>query len=571
MNWIVIRQRVQRAREENHLKFTEMPYHRVQFEDIRQTVTDITEKFRQADTWEEQFDLYKEMDKAMEDLETQSTLAYIRHDIAMDDPFYEAEHDYYDEIWPQLEAYNQEFIKLVVASPFLEQFRARLGRMAIARMEMSLKSFNESIIELMQEENVLISRYDKLIAGAKIEWHGEILNLSLMRKHMMDQDREVRREACRKVGEFLGSIEPEVDEIYDKMVKNRTEQAHRLGYSNYVPLGYLRMGRSCYGQKEVEAYRKQVKQFWVPLAERMHDERRKALGYDRLYFCDELVHLPQGDPSPIGTPEEIMANGRRMYSELSPETREFFDFMSENELFDVLGRKNKKAGGYMTFLPEYKSPFIFANFNGTSGDTDVLTHECGHAFQGYRVRNAEVGDLRGLSMETAEIHSMSMEFFTEKWMDLFYGDRADEYRRIHLDDAIYFIPYGCMVDEFQHIVYSNPDMTPAERRAAWTMLEHEYKPHLDYEGDPFFESGGYWQRQGHIFSSPFYYIDYCLAQTCALAFKVRMDRDFEGAWKDYLTLVTVQGKDFVESLEAAHLPSPFAEGTLEGIVNGLGL
>ena len=558
-------------REEYHLKFSEMPYHRVQFEEIRQIVTDITEKFRQAETWEEQFALYKEMDKAMEDLETQATLANIRHDIAMDDPFYEAEHDYYDEIWPQLEAYHQEFVKLVVASPYLEQFRGKLGRMAIANMEMSLKSFNESIIGLMQEENVLISQYDKLIAGAKIDWHGETLNLSLMRKHMMDADREVRREACRKVGEFLGSIQPQVDEIYDKMVKNRTEQAHRLGYANYVPLGYLRMGRSCYGQKEVEAYRRQVKQFWVPLAERMHDERRKALGYDHLYFCDELVHLPQGDPAPIGTPEEIMANGRRMYSELSPETREFFDYMSENELFDVLGRKNKKAGGYMTFLPEYKSPFIFANFNGTSGDTDVLTHECGHAFQGFRVRNAEVGDLRGLSMETAEIHSMSMEFFTEKWMELFYGDRADEYRRIHLDEAIYFIPYGCMVDEFQHIVYSNPDMTPAERRAAWMMLEHEYKPHLDYEGDPFFESGGYWQRQGHIFSSPFYYIDYCLAQTCALAFKVRKDRDFDAAWKDYLTLVTVQGKDFIESLEAAHLPSPFADGTLEKIVEGLGL
>lgn len=558
-------------REEYHLKFSEMPYHRVQFEEIRQIVTDITEKFRQAETWEAQFALYKEMDKAMEDLETQATLANIRHDIAMDDPFYEAEHDYYDEIWPQLEAYHQEFVKLVVASPYLEQFRGKLGRMAIANMEMSLKSFNESIIGLMQEENVLISQYDKLIAGAKIDWHGETLNLSLMRKHMMDADREVRREACRKVGEFLGSIQPQVDEIYDKMVKNRTEQAHRLGYANYVPLGYLRMGRSCYNQKDVEAYRKQVKQFWVPLAERMHDERRKALGYDHLYFCDELVHLPQGDPAPIGTPEEIMAGGRRMYSELSPETREFFDYMSENELFDVLGRKNKKAGGYMTFLPEYKSPFIFANFNGTSGDTDVLTHECGHAFQGFRVRNAEVGDLRGLSMETAEIHSMSMEFFTEKWMELFYGDRADEYRRIHLDEAIYFIPYGCMVDEFQHIVYSNPDMTPAERRAAWTMLEHEYKPHLDYEGDPFFESGGYWQRQGHIFSSPFYYIDYCLAQTCALAFKVRKDRDFDAAWKDYLTLVTVQGKDFIESLEAAHLPSPFADGTLEKIVEGLGL
>ncbi|MBQ7063346.1 MAG: M3 family oligoendopeptidase [Firmicutes bacterium] len=553
------------------MKFSEMPYHRITFESIDEKLKAVSAKFDLAGTFEEQYALYKEADDVMKDLATQSTLAYIRHDIAMDDPFYEAEQDYYDEILPMVQNTMQELEKKLIASPFLDQFRQKLGRMAIANIEMSLKAYDEKVVGLMQQENALVSRYDKIIAGARIEWEGETLNLSLMRKYMMDPDREVRRRACAKVSEFFASVTDEIDEIYDQMVKNRTEQARQLGFPNYVPLGYLRMQRSCYDQRKVEAFRAQVKEFLVPLAEQMHDERRKALGLDHLYFCDELVHLPQGDPAPIGTPEEIMANGKRMYSELSPETAEFFDFMSENELFDVLGRKNKKAGGYMTFIPEYKSPFIFANFNGTSGDTDVLTHECGHAFQGYRVRNAEVSALQGLSMETAEIHSMSMEFFTEKWMDLFYGDRADEYRLIHLQDAIFFIPYGCMVDEFQHIVYANPDMTPQERKAVWSVLEREYKPHLDYDGDKFFGNGGYWQRQGHIFGSPFYYIDYCLAQTCALEFKVKMDRDFAAAWQDYLTLVTVQGKDFEESLECAHLDSPFEPGTLEHIVQGLKL
>ena len=215
------------------------------------------------------------------------------------------------------------------------------------------------------------------------------------------------------------------------------------------------MQRSCYDQKQVESFRRQVKKF-------LRSAWRKKCTMNAVrswasrswYFCDELVHLPQGDPRPIGTPEEILANGRKMYHELSPETAEFIDFMMDNELFDVLGRKNKMAGGYMTFLPKYRAPFVFANFNGTSGDTDVLTHECGHAFQGYLNRNAEIAERRALTMETAEIHSMSMEFFTERWMELFYGDRASEYRRVHLEEAIYFIPYGCMVDEFQHIVYS---------------------------------------------------------------------------------------------------------------------
>ena len=120
-----------------------------------------------------------------------------------------------------------------------------------------------------------------------------------------------------------------------------------------------------------------------------------------------------------------------------------------------------------------------------------MTHECGHAFQGYVYGSDPIEEHWDITMETAEIHSMSMEFFTEPWMNLFFKEEADTYRQMHLEDAIAFIPYGCMVDEFQHIVYSNPDLTPDERHAAWKKLEEEYKPHLDYEGDPFMEKGGF--------------------------------------------------------------------------------
>lgn len=553
------------------MKFSEMPYNRVTWEEIREKIGEFCQAFREAGDAESQYRVYQEASDYLDLCETQMTIAYIRHDTDMKDAFYEAEQDYYDEIGPLVDTARQELSSLVVSSPFRQEFENRLGRMAMANMDMFLKAYNDKIIGLMQEENALISRYDKIIAGARIDWDGQELNLSLLRKYMSDPDREVRRRACRKLSGFLESVGGEIDEIYDQMVKNRTQQAQKLGYDHYVPLGYLRMQRSCYDQKQVEKFRKQVKRYLVPLAEKMHDERRKELGLDRLSFCDELVHFPQGDPVPQGTPEEILQNGMKMYSELSGETAEFFQFMTENELFDVLGRTNKKAGGYMTFLPQYKAPFIFANFNGTSGDTDVLTHECGHAFQGYLTRNAEIADLRAITMETAEIHSMSMEFFTEKWMPLFYGSRAGDYVKMHLEEAIFFIPYGCMVDEFQHIVYTNPDMTPQERKAVWSMLEREYKPHLNYEGDSYFEEGGYWQRQGHIFQCPFYYIDYCLAQTCALAFKVKMDRDFDGAWKQYLKLCRAGGRDFREALSCAGLPDPFEEGTLESIVQGLNL
>ena len=391
-----------------------------------------------------------------------------------------------------------------------------------------------------------------------------------MTKFTTNSDRDVRKRAWKAVSDYFLTVTGEIDDIYDKMVKNRTAQAKEMGYENYVPLAYMRMNRNSYGREQVENFRKQVKEAFVPLATKIHEKRRQRIGVDTLKYYDNGVYFTNGNPAPIGTPEEILAAGQEMYRELSPETAEFIDFMREYDLFDVLGRKTKRQGGYMTYLADYKAPFIFANFNGTSGDVDVITHECGHAFQGFITRNDPIPEHNEITMETAEIHSMSMEYFTYGWMEKFFGDRKDDYYTMHLEDSIIFVPYGCMVDEFQHIVYDNPDMTPAERKNVWKELEKVYRPHLDYDNDPFFAEGGFWQRQSHIFQSPFYYIDYVLASVCAMQFKVRMDKDFRGAFEDYLKLCRLSATRFYEPmLESVGLESPFRDGCIEKLVSEL--
>ena len=347
-------------------------------------------------------------------------------------------------------------------------------------------------------------------------------------------------------------------------------RAKALGYENYIQLGYYRMNRNSYGRKDVENFRRQVKEVFVPFAEEVHEKRRKRLGLSKLSYIDNEVYFPDGNPAPVGTPEEILKTGQHMYGELSEETKEFFDFMMENELFDVFGRKTKKQGGYMTYLYNYGSPFIFANFNGTSGDVDVITHECGHAFQGYLSGKDPILEHSDITMETAEIHSMSMEFFTDPWMKDFFGDRAQDFLTLQLEDAIKFVPYGTMVDEYQHIVYENPEMTPEERRQTWSRLEKEYMPHLDYEGDPFFSKGGFWQKQQHIYNTPFYYIDYVLAQTCAFQYKIRMDEDYRAAWDSYLKLCRLSASDFYPvMLREVGLKVPFEDGYFVEIVQKL--
>ncbi len=545
------------------MKFQDMPYERVEYAQAEKEYRQIIADFQAALSGEEQFKVHERYYALNNKVGTMMTIAHIRHDIDTTDEFYNGEKEYYDEIQPKLANLTVEYQRGMYESPYRSYLEGKIGKVAFKNIELQLKSFDEKLIPLMQEENALTTKYDKLIASAEIEWEGEILNLSLLKPYLTSSDRNVRKRAYEKYSAYFTSVAEELDDIYDKLVKNRTEQAKQMGYENYVELGYYRMNRNCYDKGMVENYRRQIKEYFVPFAERMHERRRKRLGLEKLSYIDTGVFFPNGNPAPIGTPEEIVEAGKRMYSEMAEETKEFFDFMTENQLFDVLGRKTKKAGGYMTFLPEYGAPFIFANFNGTSGDVDVITHECGHAFQGYLAGMDPIQEHRDITMETAEIHSMSMEFFSEKWIGLFFGERADDYRDMHLEDAAAFIPYGCMVDEFQHIVYENPGMTPDERKMAWLELEKVYRPHMDYEGDAFFAKGGFWQRQLHIYDYPFYYIDYCLAQTCAIQYKAMMDEDYEKAWESYLKFCRLSASGFfTDMLKEVGLQSPFEDGCI---------
>jgi len=553
------------------MKFSEMPYKRVDEEQTKKAFEALIERSKASKSAQEQFAVHQDMYKLMDDINTNATIASVRHSIDTTDEFYEKENDFYDSFSPVLTQYMNEYSKVLFESPYRAELEKKIGQVAFKNTELQLKSFDEKIIPLMQEENALVTRYEKLIATAKIPFEGEVYNLSLMRKFCTDADREKRKLAWKAVSDYFLSVTDEVDDIYDQMVKNRTAQARALGFDNYVELGYLRMQRNSYGQEDVEAFRRQVKESFVPFVTKIQKARREQIGVEKLKVYDNDVYFKNGNPMPIGTPEEIMKAGQEMYQELSPETAEFMNFMMENELFDVLGRKTKRAGGYMTYIPNYKSPFIFANFNGTSSDVDVVTHECGHAFQGYVTREDEIQEHNDLTMETAEIHSMSMEYFTYGWMEKFFGDRKDDYLKMHLQDSATFIPYGCMVDEFQHIVYANPELTPAQRKETWKKLEETYRPWLDYDNDPFFANGGWWQRQSHIFASPFYYIDYVLASICAMQFKVWMDKDFKEAWEHYLQLCKLSVSDFyVPELKAVGLDSPFEEGCVEKIVAELG-
>ena len=549
------------------MKFNEYKYEHLDLEKIKKEFSELIESFEKAENVEGQVNAFDEIIKLRNHIETMQTLVSVRHSIDTNDEFYDKENEYMDEISPILFGFTNDFYKALVNSKFKDELIQKYGKFLFDLAENTLKTFSPEIIPDAQEENRLSSKYSKLIASAKIDFDGKELNLSQMVPYTQSKDRNISFEAAKKVAQFFAENQDEFDNIYDSLVKVRTRMAQKMGYKNFVEFGYKQLSRLEYDAKMVEGYRKQVLENIVPLHTELRERQGKRLGVDKLKFYDEAIKFNSGNADPHGSPEWILNNGKTMYKELSKETDEFFTFMTENNLLDLLSKKGKMSGGYCTYIPEHKAPFIFANFNGTSHDIDVLTHEAGHAFQVYQSRGFEVPEYLWPSYEACEIHSMSMEFLTWPWMDLFFENDTDKYKFIHLSEALLFIPYGVTVDEFQHWVYENPEATPKERREKWIEIEKKYLPTRDYGEVEELKNGIFWFRQGHIFSSPFYYIDYTLAQVCAFQFWIKSRENREKAWKDYLNLCKLGGrKPFFELMKSANLKNPFEEGTLAFVI-----
>lgn len=550
------------------MKFSDFTYERPSIQVFKEDFLQNLQIFREAKTFQDQKKAIIAINKLRSDFDSMYSLASVRHSIDTTDRFYEGENDFFDDNYPELNGQINDYFRALLASPFKKELEEEFGKQLFVIAELRLKTFEPSIVDDLKEENKLDSQYRKIKAQALIKFDNQEYNLSSISPLEMSKDRALRKRATEAKWNFYAEKADQIENIYHNMVQIRHKMATKLGYKNYIELGYARMLRSDYNAEMVAKFRKQIQEHIVPLTTQLLKRQAKRLDLENLKYYDEGFKFPSGNPKPKGSPKWMEEQARIMYAQLSTETDEFFRFMSDKELMDLVAKDGKQTGGYCTFLNKFKSPFIFSNFNGTSHDITVLTHEAGHAFQAYSTSsNMTIYDYLWPTYEACEIHSMSMEFFTWPWMDLFFKEDTKKFKFAHLAGSLLFLPYGVAIDEFQHIVYENPTMTPQERNAAWLELEKKYLPLRDYAGNKHLEEGRFWQRQSHVFGMPFYYIDYVLAQVCAFQFWQRSLEDKEGAWKDYITLCNAGGAmSFLDLVKLANLTSPFEDGCLAEVV-----
>lgn len=549
-------------------KFSELEYKRPDFKEIEAVADETAEKIAKADSYEalkEQMLHKEEMYKA---LYTMTSIASIRHTLDTKDEFYEKEDEYINEMMPVIMPKLLAVDQAIMDSPFRSDLEKEYGEQYFTQMELEKKAFCEENIPLMQKEAKLTNEYQKIMAGAEISFDGKILNLYGIQKYFEHENRNVRAAAVKAYSDFYHQNETRLEEIWDELIGIRNQMGINLGYENFIPVGYMQQGRTDYGAEEVASFREQVRTVLVPLCQKLYDAQKNRLGVGQFKFYDEKRVFLDGNAVPFGDDDFMVEQARRMYHELSPETGEFIDFMIDHELMDLKNKPGKASTGYMTTLPLYNAPYVFSCFNQTIFDMQVLTHELGHAFAGYMsMRNQPFVSYHMSSTDIAEIHSMSMEQFAYPYAESFFGEYADKFRFAHLQEALTFVPFGVAVDEFQHICYANPKLTPKERTLEWKKLEEIYMPWRSYDADDFFDRGGYWYHKLHIFLYPFYYINYTLTTMGAMEFKKKDAENHENAWKDYINLCKCGGSmSYLNTLRHANLMNPFEEGSVERAV-----
>lgn len=546
-------------------KFSEIQYVRPDMEKVMVDLRANIEALKKAESFDAFLSAYKAHVQADIEVSTAQSIAHIRNTVNMLDSYYEEEMAYFHSWMPKYELLMKEMNHVILNSPYKENMEKEFGEILIQNMEIGQLLSNEAVLDDMVEESRLANLYSKTVAAATVEFQGEACTTSKLTKYMQSTDRSVRKGAFEAWAALFESIAPEVDDIYTKLVSLRSGMAKKLGFESYIPLGYYKRRRYDYTAEDLKVFRKQVREIIVPACEKLYKRQQETLGIEKLYYYDESISNPEGNACPIGDKDYLVGKAQEMYRELSPESGEFFDFMVQYDLFDLEAKQGKRVGGYCTSLPAYHAPFIFANFNGTKGDVNVLTHEAGHAFAGFTASKFQkLPELCHSTSEINEIHSMGMELWTYPWMESFFGEKAEDYRKDHLSDALMKIPYMVCVDEFQHKVFENPEMTAMERRTVWKELEKVYMPWRDYDGNSFMEMGGFWMQKQHIFLYPFYYVDYAMAQIGAFEFYTKMKADRAAAWADYYRLCQAGGSmGYFKLLEYSGLHNLLKDGSVK--------
>lgn len=546
------------------ITFSDIPYFRIDMERFSAWFNQALSLLENARTFEQAYEGILDIDSMMEKYGTMACICEIRNTMDVTDEFYRIEAKFYETAQTEFEGLMNRFYSAIVNSPYAKALEKYLGHDFFKKADMKRQGFCAEAEELMQRENALSARYSEMTATLTAEVEGKRVPLSALAQKAAEGDLKVRKECSLILQKAWASISADLDDVFDELVKTRAGIAKALSQESYTDVAYLNRSRTSYTREEVKRFRDAVKDKIVPVVEGIYQRQSKSLGRDVLFDYEEDYQPPEKRIKPCA---DITGGFGRIYERLSRETDIYYRELMERRFYDLDIRPGKIMGAYSNMVGRYHMPFIFETYNSTFGAVKTFSHETGHGFHSYVNRGEAFQFLQSCSFDLAEIHSIGMEFLIWPYLDeILLPGQEKEYQYQHLKSALAFIPYGCAIDEFQETIYDSPGLSKEERLQTFKRLEKAYLPWRRYETDLFFAQGRFWQKQTHVFKWPFYYIDYVLAQICALQIHYLNKEDSKKAWKCYTDILKDSAFfSFSETIQKAGLDSPFDEATIESL------
>ena len=465
-----------------------------------------------------------------------------------------------ENVQPKLSEYSDILNRRLVEHEALDELPERFG-ILVKGLKTDIAIFREENIPLSTQATKLVTEYNEICGAQMVEFDGELKTFAQMAIYFENTDRTIREAAWKAVSERRFEDNERVSEIYDELIQIRHKMATNAGFEGFQQYMFASMHRFDYTIEDCLEFHESIETVCQPLRHRTDGERMRELGVDSLRPWDMGGDV-KGRPAlqPFNDIQEMVDGCSRIFHNMSSELGDYFDLLDTNDCLDLDSRKGKAPGGYQYYLQKSRLPFIFMNAAGTQRNIETMIHEAGHAFHSFYSGHLDLIHERDSPIEFAEVASMSMELLTHpQWEEFYERKDADRARRKHLEDIISFMPWMATIDAFQHWVYANPDHSREERAAKWLELGERFGPNVDMTGFEDIHKVS-WQRQGHLFGVPFYYVEYGIAQLGALQMWKYHRRDTQDALDRYkagLSLGYTRG--LTELFQASGLELSFSE------------
>ena len=552
---------------ENIKNFKDLQYVRPNFDEVNESIVRLTDGAKKARNFEELKGIIKDFEVVYGSLHTNLAIAMIRAYLDSSDEYYNGEMQ--EGMQKEATLNYNDFYKAILNSPFKEDINKEFGKQYLLKLSdsINLKSKGTDLIEKEQE---LIFKYQKLKATLRIDFKGQSLSEGEIRKYMTNEDRSIRKEATDSLNKAYMENKKGFGDILNELVKVRNEIAKANGFDSFADYMNLEKGRRDYGQRELLDFVSNIKEELKDILLQTSKDQAKRLGLKRLAYYDKGISFIDGNAKPIGDGKVLLEKAKEMYKDLGSDISELYNEMVDKNYIDVDQSPNKISGmGFCTELYTLNFPYIFGNCNGTIHDVDVLTHEIGHAYQMYlSLKKQPLYTYTSMPNDVAEIPSKAMEHFTQDYAELFFGEDTKKFKFQFLVKALDELISYSAIHEFESWLYENEEATLEEKADKYFEGVKTIDPGVDYSEVDEIEAGqGLLFRSMGVYMFPFYLISYAISAISAMELAKRMSEDKNATWEDYKSLCSSGGSlPYYELLKTANLSSPFEKETIKNSI-----